>query len=71
MTSDSTSAIWTVNLGSDFTELLDVQVVAESVSTLIGGIRQVSLNAYTSTSTTLTGMTFGSNTITTILIGGS
>lgn len=71
VTSDSTSAIWTVNLGSDFTEVLDVQVVAESVSTLIGGIRQVSLNAYTSTSNTLTGMTFGSNTITTILIGGS
>lgn len=71
VTSDSTSAIWTVNLGSDFTEVLDVQVVAESVSTLIGGIRQVSMNAYTSTSTTLTGMTFGSNTITTILVGGA
>jgi len=71
VTSDSTSSIWTVNLGSDFTEVLDVQVQAESVSSLLGGIRQVSLNSYTSTSTTLTGMTFGSNTITTILIGGS
>lgn len=71
VTSDSTSAVWTVNLGSDFTEVLDCQVVAESVSSLIGGVRQASINAFTSTSTTLTGMTFGSNTITTILIGGS
>lgn len=71
VTSDSTSAIWTVNLGSDFTEILDIQVQAESVSSLLGGIRQVSLNTWTSTSTTITGMTFGSNTITTILIGGS
>lgn len=71
VTSDATSAIWTVNLGTDFTELLDVQVIAESTSSLIGGIRQVSINAFTSTSTVLTGMTFGSNTITTILIGGS
>jgi len=71
VTSDSTSSIWTVNLGSDFSEILDIQVQAESVSTLLGGIRQVSINSWTSTSTTITGMTFGSNTITTILIGGS
>ena len=71
VTSDSTSGIWTVNLGSDFTEVLDVQIVAESTSSLLGGIRQASINAYTATSTTLTGMTFGSNTITTTLIGGA
>lgn len=71
VTSDPSTAIWTVNLGTDFTELLDVQIVAESTSSVIGGIRQVSLNAYTSTSTSLTGMTFGSNTITTILVGGA
>lgn len=71
VTSDGTSSIWTVNLGSDFTELLDVQITAESTGSLIGGIRQVSINTWTSTSATLSGMTFGSNTITTILVGGS
>lgn len=71
VTSDATTAVWTVSLGTDFTELLDVQVVAESVNSLIGGIRQVSINSYTSTSNTLTGMTFASNTITTILVGGA
>lgn len=71
-TATSTAAgIWTVDLGTDFSQVLDVQVTALSVSSLIGGIRQASLNTYTSASKTLTGMTYGSNTITTILVGGA
>jgi len=67
--SDSTSSIWTVATGSDFTEILDVQVQPVSVANTIAGIRQVSLNAYTTTSTSLTGMTYGNSVLTTVLIG--
>lgn len=66
--SDSTSGIWTVNLGSDFTELLDVQVQPVSVANTVAGVRMASLNAYTSTSTTLTGVTHGQNVITSLLV---
>lgn len=71
-TATSTSnGVWTVNLGTDFKEVLDVQVTAVSTGSVLGGIRQAALNAYTSASKTLTGMTYGSNTITTILVGGA
>jgi hypothetical protein len=66
--SDSTSAIWTVNLGTDFTEVLDVQVQPVSIANTIAGIRQATLNAYTSTSTSVTGITYGNNVITSVLI---
>lgn len=67
--SDSTTAIWTVTTGTDFTEILDVQVQPVSIANTIAGIRQSSLNAYTATSTSLTGMTYGNSVLTTVLIG--
>lgn len=69
VTSDSNGA-WTLSLGSDFTELLDVQATAVSTSG-ITGVRQASLNAFTSTSTTLTGNTWGNTVLVTILISGT
>lgn len=66
-TSDANS-VWTVALGTDFTEVLDVQVTAVSSGTAVTGVRQASLNAYTSTSTSLTGVTMGNAILTTLLI---
>lgn len=66
--SDSTTSIWTVTTGTDFTEILDVQVQPVSTSNLVTGVRQSSLNAYTATSTSLTGVTYGQNVITSLLI---
>lgn len=66
-TSDSNS-VWTVNLGTDFTTVKDVQVQPVSVANTIAGIRQASLNAYTATSTTVSGITYGNNVLSTILI---
>lgn len=65
------SGVWSVNLGTDFKEVFDVQVTAVSTGSLLAGVRQAAINAYTSASKTLTGMTYGSNTITTILVGGA
>lgn len=67
--SDSTTSVWTATLGTDFTEVLDVQVQPVSTANTIAGIRQASLNAYTSTSTNLTGLTYGNSVLTTVLIG--
>lgn len=67
-TSD-TNSIWTVSLGTDFTEVLDVQVQPVSVANTIAGVRSASLNAYTSTSTSVSGVTYGNNVLTTVLIG--
>jgi len=67
--SDSTSSVWTVTTGTDFTEILDVQVQPVSTANTVGGIRQASLNAYTTTSTSLTGVTYGNSVLTTVLIG--
>lgn len=66
-TSDA-SSIWTVNLGTDFAQVLDVQAVAQSTANTVGGVRQASLNAYTATSTSVSGITFGGNILTTVLI---
>lgn len=66
--SDATS-VWTVSLGTDFTEVLDVQVQPVSVANTVTGVRSASLNAYTSTSTTITGTTYGNNVLTTVLVG--
>lgn len=70
VTSDANSA-WTLALGTDFTEILDVQVTAISTSSAITGIRNASLNAWTAKSTSLSGMTYGSNLILSILVGGA
>lgn len=67
--SDSTTSVWTVTTGTDFTEILDVQVQPVSVANTIAGIRQASLNAYTPTSTSVTGLTYGNSVLTTVLIG--
>lgn len=67
-TSDA-SSVWTVSLGTDFTEVLDVQVQPVSVANTIAGVRSASLNAYTSTSTSVSGITYGNNVLTTVLIG--
>lgn len=66
-TSDATS-VWTVALGTDFTEVLDVQVTATSIANTVAGVRQASLNAFTSTSTSLSGITTGNTVLTTVLI---
>ena len=66
-TSDANS-VWTVSLGTDFTEVLDVQVTAVSVANTVAGVRQASLNAYTSTSTSLSGVTSGNNVLSTLLV---
>lgn len=67
-TSDA-SSLWTVSLGTDFTEVLDVQVQPVSVANTIAGVRSASLNAYTSTSTSVSGITYGNNVLTTVLVG--
>lgn len=67
-TSDANS-VWTVALGTDFTEVLDVQVQPVSVANTVVGVRSASLNAYTSTSTSISGVTYGNNVLTTVLIG--
>ena len=67
-TSDANS-VWTVALGTDFTEVLDVQVQPVSVANTVTGVRSASLNAYTSTSTSISGVTYGNNVLTTVLIG--
>lgn len=66
-TSDA-SSVWTVSLGTDFTEVYDVQVQPVSIANTVAGIRQCSLNSYTNSSKTLSGVTYGGNTLTTILI---
>lgn len=66
-TSD-TNSVWTVNLGTDFTEVLDVQVTAVSIANTVAGVRQASLNGFTSTSTNLSGITTGNNVLSTVLI---
>jgi len=68
VTSDS-SSVWTVALGTDFTEVLDVQVQPVSVSNTIAGVRTASLNAYTTTATSISGITYGNNVLTTVLVG--
>lgn len=67
-TSDA-NAVWTVNTGSDFTEILDVQVQPVSMANTVVGVRSASLNSYTSTSTSVSGVTYGNNVLTTVLIG--
>lgn len=67
-TSDVNS-VWTVALGTDFTEVLDAQVQPVSVANTVVGVRSASLNAYTSTSTSISGVTYGNNVLTTVLIG--
>lgn len=67
-TSDANS-VWTVALGTDFTEVLDVQVQPVSVANTVVGVRSASLNAYTSTSTSVSGVTYGNNALTTVLVG--
>lgn len=62
VTSDASTSVWTVTLNSDFTEVLDVQVRAIAVDNTSDGIRQATLNAYTSVSTTLSGITFSGTT---------
>lgn len=66
--SDSTTSVWTVTTGTDFTEILDVQVQPVSTANTVVGARQASLNAYTTTSTSLTGITYGQNVITSLLL---
>lgn len=68
VTSDS-SSVWSVALGTDFTEVLDVQVQPVSVSNTIAGVRTASLNAYTPTATSISGITYGNNVLTTVLVG--
>lgn len=69
VTSDASGA-WTLNLGADFSEIFDVQ--AQAVSTTgVTGIRQSTVNAFTSTSTTVTGMTWGNTLIVSILLSGT
>lgn len=69
VTSDANGA-WTLNLGTDFTELLDVQ--AQAVSTTgITGVRQSTVNAFSSNSTTISGMTWGNTVLVTILVSGT
>lgn len=67
-TSDA-SSVWTVVLGTDFTEVLDVQVQPVSTANTVVGVRSASLNAYTATSTSVSGVTYGNNVLTTVLIG--
>jgi len=62
------SSVWTVNIGTDFAEVYDVQVQPVSVANTIAGIRQCSLNAYTSSTKSFSGLTYGNNTITSLLI---
>ena len=69
--SDSTSAVWTLALGTDFTEVLWVDIQAINANTQVAGIRQASLNAWTSTSTTLTGNTYGNSVIATVLLSAA
>lgn len=66
-TSDSLGG-WALSLGTDFTEIMDVQVQAVS-SSGITGIRQATINSYTSSSTSLSGSTYGNMVLTTVLIG--
>lgn len=66
--SDTTTSVWTVTTGTDFTEILDVQVQPVSTANTVVGARQASLNAYTATSTSLTGITYGQNVITSLLV---
>lgn len=69
VTSDANGA-WTLNLGTDFTELLDVQ--AQAVSTAgITGVRQSTVNSFSSNSTTISGMTWGNTVLVTVLISGT
>lgn len=69
VTSDANGA-WTLSLGTDFTEVLDVQ--AQAVSTTgLAGVRQSTVNAFSSNSTTITGMTWGNTLIVTILLSGT
>lgn len=70
VTADSAGA-WTLSLGSDFTEVLDVQATALSTSSTITGIRQATVNTYTSTSTTLSGGVFTNSVLVTVLISGT
>lgn len=67
VTSDA-SSMWTASIGSDFTEVLDVSVRAFGVDNTIAGIRQATLNAYTSASTSVGGVTFGNTLINTALV---
>lgn len=69
VTSDANGA-WSLSLGTDFTEVLDVQAQAVS-SSGIAGVRQSTVNAFTPTSTTLTGMTWGNSVLVTILLSGT
>lgn len=66
-TSDANS-VWNVNTGTDFSEVYDVQVQPVSVANTIAGIRQCSLNSYTVSSKTFSGITYGNNLITSVLI---
>lgn len=69
VTSDANGA-WTLSLGTDFTEVLDVQAQAVS-SSGISGVRQSTVNAFASNATSITGMTWGNAVLTTILLAGT
>jgi hypothetical protein len=62
------SGIWTISLGSDFTEVLDVSVRAFSVDNTVAGIRQATLNSYIPTATSVSGVTFGNTLLNTALV---
>jgi hypothetical protein len=70
VTADSAGS-WTLSLGTDFTEILDVQATALSTGSNLGGIRQATVNTYTATSTSLSGAVFTNTVIVTILLSGT
>lgn len=71
VTADSTG-VWNLNLtGEGWTEILDVQTQAVSTASNVGGIRQASINAYTATSSSLSGVVWGNNLIISILLSGT
>lgn len=69
VTSDANGA-WSLNLGPDFSEILDVQATASS-SSGITGVRQASINSYVSNATSLSGNTWGNSVLVTVLISGT
>lgn len=70
VTADSNGG-WTLSLGSDFTEILDVQATALSTASTLTGIRQATVNTYTATSTTITGAVFTNSVLVTLVVSGT
>lgn len=66
VTSNATTSVWTLNTGTDFTNIFDVQVQAVSVGNTISGIRNATINSWTASSNSFSGVTHGSQ-----LVGGA